>query len=231
MAGRSSIKGQLHSTSAEPERALLIAVETSGGSHEWAAEDSLAELARLTETAGAVVAGVEVQRLGSPSGTHYVGRGKLQQLQEMKGSLNYSLLIADDELSPRQQRTLEEELDVQVIDRTALILDIFAHQARTREGKLQVELAQHRYLLPRLIGKWEHLERLGGGIGTRGPGESQLETDRRLIRLRIKRLEDDLEAVRRHREVYRSRRRGGGAARSHSLAYKRTPARVRCSTP
>jgi GTPase len=96
---------------------------------------------------------------------------------------------------------------VRVIDRTALILDIFAKQARTREGKLQVELAQHRYLLPRLIGRWQHLERLGGGIGTRGPGETQLETDRRLIRLRIKHLESDLEAVRRHREVYRSRRR------------------------
>jgi len=99
---------------------------------------------------------------------------------------------------------------VRVIDRTALILDIFARQARTREGKLQVELAQHKYLLPRLIGRWGHLERLGGGIGTRGPGESQLETDRRLIRNRIRRLETELEAVRKHREVYRSRRRKGG---------------------
>lgn len=207
MAGRNSIKGQLHSTAAEPERALLIAVQTAGGNANWAVEDSLAELTRLAESAGAVVVGTQAQRLDAPSGTHYVGRGKLKQLEELKDSLEYSLLITDDELSPRQQRTLEDELGVRVIDRTALILDIFAHQARTREGKLQVELAQHRYLLPRLIGKWEHLERLGGGIGTRGPGESQLETDRRLIRLRIKHLEDDLEAVRRHREVYRSRRR------------------------
>ena len=151
--------------------------------------------------------GTQSQRLSNPSGTYYVGRGKLTELLDLKSRLNYTLVIADDELSPRQQRTLEDELDIRVIDRTALILDIFAKQARTREGKLQVELAQHRYLLPRLIGRWEHLERLGGGIGTRGPGESQLETDRRLIRLRIKHLEDDLESVRRHREVYRSRRR------------------------
>jgi len=136
----------------------------------------------------------------------------VEHLLELKESLAYTLVVADDELSPRQQRTLEEDLDVRVIDRTALILDIFAHQARTREGKLQVELAQHRYLLPRLIGRWEHLERLGGGIGTRGPGESQLETDRRLIRVRIGRLEDELESVRRHREIYRSRRRKEGVA-------------------
>lgn len=210
MAGRHQIKGQLHSTVTQRERALLIAVELTGRGDRWAAEDSLAELARLADSAGADVVGVQSQRLAHPSGSHYVGRGKLKELLELKESLNYSLVIADDELSPRQQRTLEEELDIRVIDRTALILDIFAHQARTREGKLQVELAQHRYLLPRLIGRWEHLERLGGGIGTRGPGESQLETDRRLIRLHIGKLERDLEAVRRHREVYRSRRRKEG---------------------
>ncbi|MCK9358125.1 MAG: GTPase HflX, partial [Dehalococcoidia bacterium] len=123
---------------------------------------------------------------------------------------NYGLLVCDDELSPRQQHTLEEALDVRVIDRTALILDIFARQARTKEGKLQVELAQHQYLLPRLVGRWQHLERLGGGIGTRGPGESQLETDRRQIRHHIKRLEDELDDVRQHREVYRQRRRTEG---------------------
>ncbi len=210
MARRISIKGQLHSTADERERALLVAVQSTVTEQPWSAEDSLAELARLAESAGADVVGVRSQRLGTPSGTHYVGRGKLQELQDLKASLHYTLLIADDELTPRQQRTLEDELAVRVIDRTALILDIFAHRARTREGKLQVELAQHRYLLPRLIGRWEHLERLGGGIGTRGPGESQLETDRRLIKLHISRLERDLDAVRRHREVYRSRRRKEG---------------------
>jgi GTP-binding protein HflX len=210
VAGRRKIKGQLHKTEAERERALLVAVESESTADRWAAEDSLAELRRLAESAGAEVVGVESQRLPTPSGSHYIGKGKLQQLLELKDSLEYTLVVADDELSPRQQRTLEEELDVRVIDRTALILDIFAHQARTREGKLQVELAQHRYLLPRLIGRWEHLERLGGGIGTRGPGESQLETDRRLIRVHIKHLEDDLDSVRRHREIYRSRRRKEG---------------------
>lgn len=173
-------------------------------------DDSLAELRRLAESAGALVVGDRSQRLDSPSATYYIGKGKIKELQDLKATLDYSLLVADDELSPRQQRSLEEELNVRVIDRTALILDIFAHRARTREGKLQVELAQHKYLLPRLIGRWEHLERLGGGIGTRGPGESQLETDRRLIRLHIGRLERDLEDVRRHREVYRSRRRKEG---------------------
>ncbi len=210
MAGRRAIKGQLHETRAERERALLIAVDSESDADRWAAEDSLAELRRLAESAGADVVGIESQRLAHPSGSHYVGKGKLQRLLELKDSLDYTLVIADDELSPRQQRTLEQELDVRVIDRTALILDIFSHQARTREGKLQVELAQHRYLLPRLIGRWEHLERLGAGIGTRGPGESQLETDRRLIRVRIGRLEDDLDSVRRHREIYRSRRRKEG---------------------
>jgi GTP-binding protein HflX len=117
------------------------------------------------------------------------------------------VVIFNDELKPRQQRNLEEALNIKVIDRTALILDIFARRAQTREGQLQVELAQHQYLLPRLAGQWSHLERLGGGIGTRGPGESQLETDRRLIRKRIQRLQSQIEAVRRHRALYRRKRR------------------------
>jgi len=170
----------------------------------------LQELCQLATSAGARVVGIELQRLSRPSVTHYLGKGKLREIIELRDRLEYNLLICDDELTPRQQRHLENDVGVRVIDRTALILDIFARQARTREGKLQVELAQHRYLLPRLIGRWGHLERLGGGIGTRGPGESQLETDRRLIRNRIRRLETELEAVRKHREVYRSRRRKGG---------------------
>ncbi len=145
-----------------------------------------------------------------PSSTYYIGKGKIAELIGLKEQTRYDTVIFDDELSPRQQRNLEEILGVKVIDRTALILDIFARKARTHEGKLQVELAQHQYLLPRLIGQWSHLERLGGGIGTRGPGESQLETDRRLIHKRISLLKHKIESVRKHRALYRTRRRETG---------------------
>lgn len=151
-----------------------------------------------------------IQRLKTPSSTYYIGRGKLDELRSLREEVQYDTVVFNDDLSPRQQRNLEEALEVKVIDRTALILDIFARHARTREGQLQVELAQHQYLLPRLIGQWSHLERLGGGIGTRGPGESQLETDRRLIRKRIDRLKRAIEEVRRHRGLYRKRRRESG---------------------
>ncbi len=124
----------------------------------------------------------------------------------LQPQLEYDVVLFDDELSPSQQRNIEEALTVKVIDRTALILDIFARRARTREGALQVELAQHEYLLPRLAGQWSHLERLGGGIGTRGPGETQIETDRRLVRARITHLKAQLDQVRRHRSLYRRRR-------------------------
>ena len=145
-----------------------------------------------------------------PSKTHYLGKGKLDELLSLKGSLDYSVVVFDDELSPLQQRNLEEALKVKVIDRSALILDIFARRAQTREGQLQVELAQHQYLLPRLAGQWSHFERLGGGIGTRGPGESQLETDRRLISQKIHRLKKQIEAVKKHRALYREHRRQSG---------------------
>jgi len=145
-----------------------------------------------------------------PSATHYLGKGKLTELLALKDDTNYNVVIFDDELSPLQQRNLEEALQVKVIDRAALILDIFAKRARTREGQLQVELAQHQYLLPRLVGQWSHLERLGGGIGTRGPGESQLETDRRIIRQRIHRLKSQIEEVRKHRSLYRQQRKKSG---------------------
>ena len=150
------------------------------------------------------------QRLPAPSKAHYLGRGKLDELLSLKGSANYDVVIFDDELSPLQQRNLEDALQVKVIDRSALILDIFAKRARTREGQLQVELAQHQYLIPRLAGQWSHLERLGGGIGTRGPGEAQLETDKRLIRQKIHRLKQQLEEIRKHRELYRQHRRKSG---------------------
>ena len=153
--------------------------------------------------------GVVSQQLPRPVQT-YLGKGKLEEVKALKGDLNYRTVIVDDEISPSQQRALENKLQVKVIDRTALILDVFADRARTREGRLQVELAQHEYLLPRLAGQWKHLERLGGGIGTRGPGESQLETDRRLVRSKIHRLKQEIEDVRTHRNLYREDRRRSG---------------------
>jgi len=169
-------------------------------------EDSLEELGQLANTAGAEVLGAIFQKLETPSPSHYIGKGKLKELMELRAEFPYDLVIFDDELSPTQQRNLEEALGVKVIDRTALILDIFAKRAQTKEGRLQVELAQHEYLLPRLAGQWTHLERLGAGIGTRGPGETQLETDRRHIRQKIAHLKQELERVRNHRALYRHRR-------------------------
>ena len=168
------------------------------------------ELAQLADTAGASVIGKLTQRLPVPSKTHYLGKGKLDELLSLKDSTNYNVVIFDDELSPLQQRNLEDALQVKVIDRAALILDIFAKRARTHEGRLQVELAQHQYLFPRLAGQWSHLERLGGGIGTRGPGESQLETDRRLIRQKIHHLKAEIEEVMKHRRLYRQKRKKSG---------------------
>ncbi len=131
----------------------------------------------------------------------------MEELRALKANLRYEMAIFDDELTPTQQRNLERVLNAKVIDRSALILDIFARRAQTKEGRLQVELAQHEYLLPRLAGQWSHLERLGGGIGTRGPGETQIETDRRLVRRRIQKLKDQLKEVQRHRTLYRTKRK------------------------
>ncbi|MDP6043548.1 MAG: GTPase HflX [Dehalococcoidales bacterium] len=183
-----------------------MAVAAKDTRSRWSAEASIEELALLTGTAGAKVIGRFIQRLPVPSQKHYLGKGKLEELLAQKDRLNYEVVIFDDELSPMQQRNLESTLEVKVIDRAALILDIFARRARTHEGKLQVELAQHQYLLPRLAGQWAHLERLGGGIGTRGPGELQLETDRRLIHRKIHRLKAQIEEVRKHRALYRQKR-------------------------
>ncbi len=144
---------------------------------------------------------------------YYLGSGKLEELKSLRKDLNYDLVITDDELKPTQQRNLERALEsVKVLDRTALILDIFSQRAQTKEGRLQVELAQHEYLLPRLAGQWSHLERLGGGIGTRGPGETQIETDRRLIRGRIQKGKAQLEEVLRHRTRYRTSRKAQAMA-------------------
>ncbi|MHB8574484.1 MAG: GTPase HflX [Dehalococcoidia bacterium] len=198
-----------HSTAPEAERAYLAAVEIKGHGG-WSTSSSLDELALLADTAGAVIVGRTSQKLEHPHPATYVGKGKLDDIVSLRASLDYTVVIFDDELSPSQQRNLEKTLAVKVIDRTALILDIFARRARTREGRLQVELAQHEYLLPRLAGQWSHLERLGGGIGTRGPGETQIETDRRLIRNRISRLHRELDELRRHRSLYRQRRAKNG---------------------
>ena len=161
------------------------------------------ELARLAETAGAEVVGSLVQRRDRPDAATFLGRGKVQEVSALCAETGADLLICDRELSPAQARNLEEMAGVRVIDRSHLILDIFACRARTREGKLQVELAQLNYLLPRLTGKGIELSRLGGGIGTRGPGETKLEVDRRRIRKRIADLRSELEEVRRRRELLR----------------------------
>jgi len=160
----------------------------------------------LADTAGARVVGRTLQRLESRNPATYIGKGKVQEVVSERFALDYSTVIFDDELTPSQQRNLEKELDVKVLDRTALILDIFAQHAHTREGRLQVELAQHEYILPRLRGQWSHLERLEGRIGTRGPGETQLETDRRLIRNKISSLKRQIEQVRQQRALHRRQR-------------------------
>ncbi|MFO8101441.1 MAG: GTPase HflX [Dehalococcoidia bacterium] len=185
---------------------MLVGVELKGSSPAWSLEDSLQELALLAETAGAEVVGIVTQKLDRISPSHLIGKGKLEELTDLVSELGADLILFDEELSPAQQRNLDQALGVKVLDRTALILDIFARRAHTHEGRLQVELAQNEYLLPRLAGLWPHLERLGGGIGTRGPGETQLESDRRHIELRIKNLKSQIENVRKHRARYRRRR-------------------------
>jgi GTPase len=182
------------------ERVFLVAVDT-GADDGWNAEDSLAELANLALTAGAEVVGAEWQNRRHVDPHWYVGKGKAEELVSAKSETGYDVLVADDELSPTQQKTLEDLVKTKVIDRSRLILDIFAQHARTHEGRLQVELAQLEYQLPRLTRLWTHLSRTAGGIGTRGPGESQLETDRRIIRERIKKMKERVDDVRRARET------------------------------
>jgi len=182
------------------EKVFLVAVDT-GADEGWTAEESLAELAALATTAGGDVVGAEWQNRRHVDPNWYVGKGKAEDLVAAKRETGFDVLVADDELSPAQQRTLEELLKVKVIDRSRLILDIFALHAQTHEGRLQVELAQLEYQLPRLTKLWTHLSRTGGGIGTRGPGESQLETDRRIIRTRISKMKERVEGIRQQRET------------------------------
>jgi GTP-binding protein HflX len=195
----------LHSTAPVRDRAYLVGVDLPGAV--IAAEESLVELGELAQTAGAAVVGGTIQRRSTPTPATYVGKGKVVEIDADRRELGANVVIFDDVLTPSQQRNLEDALGTKVIDRTALILDIFATRASTREGKLQVELAQMEYLLPRLAGQWSHLERMEGAIGTRGPGETQIETDRRLIRSRITRHKRELERVRTQRELYRRQRR------------------------
>ena len=199
-----------------------MAVSLKTGPRIVSPEDSLSELAQLAGTAGAIVVGRMIQPLPVPTKAYYIGKGKLAELLALRESTDYDVVIFDDELTPLQQRNLEDSLKVKVLDRAALILDVFARRANTREGQLQVELAQHQYLLPRLAGQWSHLERLGGGIGTRGPGESQLETDRRLIQRRIHHLKQQTEKVRKQRMLYRQRRRKSGIPIVSLVGYTNT---------
>ena len=188
------------------ERALLIGLEQEGVS-KWDLRDSLEELAELANSAGAEVVDTVTQKLQKPTAPYYIGKGKAESLKDSLRDRQVTSVIFNDELSPAQGRNLENLLARKVIDRTQLILDIFAQRARSREGRLQIELAQLQYLLPRLTRMWHHLSRQTGGIGTRGPGETQLEVDRRRVQERIARLERELEAVRKTRAVQRQGRK------------------------
>ena len=188
-------------------RAVLVGLNAHCLSAEENADDtSMEELADLLETAGGVCVGTVFQNKDAPDPRTFIGEGKAAEVKELVGAMGADMVVVDNPLSPSQQRVLSEELGVQVLDRAALILDIFAQRARTREGRLQVELAQYQYLLPRLLGMWTHLERQEGAIGTRGPGETQLESDRRHIRRKISKLEEELKDVRRVRATQRERR-------------------------
>ncbi len=200
------------------ESAILVGIEIKGRHPTWSLEDSLSELERLAETAGLRVVGRMEQRLDRPHPATYIGSGKVEELIALRADTGAQVVVFDEELSPAQQRELERAFanpDVKVLDRTALILDIFAQHAHTREGALQVELAQYEYRLPRLTRAWTHLARQAGGasarggaggVGLRGPGETQLEVDRREIGKRIAHLKRELEEVRKHRAQYRRRR-------------------------
>ncbi|MDE6385165.1 MAG: GTPase HflX [Eubacterium sp.] len=190
----------------ETEKALLISVDTG----EFDAEVSINELAELADTAGAEVVGMMVQKKDSPSAATFVGSGRLYEIMQFCKNNEVDIIIADSELTPVQVRNIEDAADVKVVDRTTLILDIFAKRARSAEGKIQVELAQLKYSLPRLSGQGKSLSRLGGGIGTRGPGETKLESDRRHIRRRIQYLNENLDKIEKRRQAMHQRRQKNG---------------------
>src|SRR3954467_14811567 len=197
------------------ERGLVSALPAQGA----APDDELAELEELARTAGVEPVARVVQHRPHPDPRAYVGKGKLDELKQAYQDARAEVLLVDDELSPSQQRALEDTLKARVVDRTQLILDIFAQHAVSAEGKLQVELAQLEYNLPRMRGMWQHLERLGGGVGTRGPGESQLESDRRIARRRITVLRRRLKELSKQREVRRKERRRAEAPTAALAGY------------
>jgi len=203
-------KKSTYSTGPYRERAVLVGVNVRSKDNYWKLEDSLAELAELARAAGANPVAQLTQSMNKPSPT-YVGKGKIGELDLIIRREHIDTAIFDDELTPNQQKILEDKLEIKVIDRTALILDVFGQRARSREGRLQVDLAQTEYLLPRLAGQWSHLERLGGGVGTRGPGETQIETDRRLVHRKLSRVKKELMKVRTQRDQQRQLRTGGEA--------------------
>jgi GTP-binding protein HflX len=200
------------------ERAVLVGVQLAHASGAWRVEESLAELAELARTAGLTVVSTVIQRLDAPRPRHFIGKGKVEEIRTSRDTAPYDVVIFDGVLSPSQQRNLEDDLSTKIMDRTGLILDIFAQHARTKEGRLQVELAQYEYRLPRLTRAWVHLSRQasavgargGVGVGLRGPGETQLEVDRRRVRERIAHLKRELEEVRTHRRVHRQYRQREG---------------------
>lgn len=197
---------ELYENKQEPEKAVLAAVDCG----DYDCEISLDELEELSHTAGAQVIGRMSQKRDKPDAATFIGSGRLEELKEFCENSEADLVIFDSELTPSQQRNIENAVEIRVIDRTTLILDIFAARAMSGEGKLQVELAQLKYYLPRLGGQGIKLSRLGGGIGTRGPGETKLETDRRHIRRRIKSLEEELEVLEKRRSLLRARREKDG---------------------
>ena len=197
---------EMYENKTEKERVLLLSVDTG----KFDAEESVNELSELVDTAGGEVVLNSVQKLPEPNSATYVGSGRIAEIKEIVETLEVDLIVADDELSPAQLKNIEDITGARVVDRTMLILDIFALHARTSEGKLQVELAQLKYSLPFLTGRGKGMSRLGGGIGTRGPGESKLESDRRHIRRKINALEQQLKEIERRRNTMRSRRRKDG---------------------
>jgi GTP-binding protein HflX len=201
------------------ERALLVGAPRKGTEDAARVDEHLDELARLVDTSGAVVAGRVVQLVERPTPDFYVGRGKVDEIGRRLADLGATLVVFDEELSPTQGKHLEDALKVRVMDRTEVILDIFALRARSREARMQVELAQLEYLLPRLTRMWAHLSRIRGGIGLRGPGETQLETDRRMIRRKIGTLKAKLRDVGEHRQRLRERTRDRGVIRVALIGY------------
>lgn len=206
---------ELKSNEEKISRALLISVDSG----EYDAEASLEELFELVKSAGAEPELSVMQKLDRPESATYLGSGKLKEIAQICDEREIDIIVADSELSPTQIKNIENETDVRVIDRTTLILDIFAQRARSKEGKLQVELAQLKYMLPRLTGKGIEMSRLGGGIGTRGPGETKLETDKRHIRRRTETLKDELAEVEKHRQMLRKRRKKDGVVTCAIVGY------------